>query len=35
LDGDQLIQEAKEEKEKLSEEIKDDYVYEGFDILIG
>lgn len=35
LDGDQLIQEAREEKERLLEELKNDQSWEGMDILIG
>jgi len=36
LDGDQLIQEAREEKESLGEELKNEYVYDtGFGIDIG
>jgi hypothetical protein len=35
LDGDQLIQEGKEEKEKLEEQLKDAETSEGYPIIIG
>lgn len=35
LDGDQLIQEGKEEKEQLEEKLKDDESFEGYPIVVG
>lgn len=35
LDGDSLVQEGKEEKERLEERLKNEEVYEGYGIIVG